>query len=157
MTTAKPDSTTLTCELSRITHALATELHAALAELGTTPRVHSVLCNAVGAELTQVRLAELCSLDKTTMVTTLDELEKSGLVKRVPSPTDRRARIVTVTAAGKKLLAKADRIVADIQDDVLGSLPARERDHFLSAIHRLAENRLSAPVACDRNVRRRAG
>lgn len=157
MSTGKADGATLACELSRITHALATELNAGLADLGTSPRVHSVLCNANGAELTQVRLAELCNVDKTTMVTTLDELEKSGLVRRVPSATDRRARIITVTPAGKKLLAKADRIVADIEDDVLASLPARERDYFRSAIHRLAENRLAAPVACDRGIRRRVG
>lgn len=147
----------LGCVLNRITHALATELNAGLAAVGATPRVHSVLANAAATELTQIRLAELCSLDKTTMVTAVDELEKSGLVKRVPSSTDRRARIITVTPAGKKLLAKADRIVAEIEEDVLGSLPAVERAHFLSAVNHLVENRLSAPVVCDRGVRRRAG
>lgn len=157
MTTGLPEPTTLPCLLTRITHALTTELNAGLAELGVTPRVHSVLANAVERELTQIRLAELCSLDKTTMMVTIDELEEAGLVRRTQSSIDRRARIIKVTAAGKRMLVKADRIVTEIQEDILASLPARERDAFLRAITRLAENRLSTPVACDRAVRRRAG
>ncbi len=46
------------------------------------------------SEQTQIRLAERCALDKTTMVVTGDELERSGLAERRPSPTDRRARII---------------------------------------------------------------
>ena len=86
-------------------HVVDTELTAKLAELGTTPREICVLGKALGAELTQSRLGELAGLDKTTMVVTMDKLERAGLAERRPSATDRRARIVAVTPAGEKLLA----------------------------------------------------
>jgi MarR family len=62
--------------------------------LGICPRSHCVLAKAMESERTQIRLAERCALDKTTMVVTGDELERSGLAERRPSPTDRRARII---------------------------------------------------------------
>ena len=62
--------------------------------------MHCVLYHALGGEFTQIQLAEQCALDKTTMVVTMDALEKAGLAERRPSPTDRRARIIAVTDAG---------------------------------------------------------
>src|SRR4051794_21441402 len=89
--------------LAQASHVLMTELTAALAELGITQRHYCVLCKALdGGELTQIRLAELCGMDKTTMVVTIDELERAGLAERRPSATDRRARIIAVTESGAK-------------------------------------------------------
>ena len=82
-------------------HVVDSELTAKLAELGTTPREICVLGKAYGAELTQSRLGELAGLDKTTMVVTMDKLERAGLAERRPSATDRRARIVAVTPASR--------------------------------------------------------
>jgi MarR family transcriptional regulator for hemolysin len=142
--------------LSQASHALTTELTAGLAALGISPRAHCVLSKAVTGELTQTRLAELCDLDKTTMVVTIDELEKAGLAERRLSSTDRRARIISVTEAGERILADARAIVARIYDDVLATLPAPEREAFVGGLVRLVEGRLATPVQCDRPVRRRA-
>ena len=79
MATRAPE-TDLAFLLSQASHALATELTARLAELGITPRAHCVLSNALGGELTQSQVAERCALDKTTMVVTLDALERDGRV-----------------------------------------------------------------------------
>ena len=69
----------------------------------------------------------MANLDKTTMVVTIDALERAGLAERLPSSTDRRARIIAVTAAGERMVAKAERVVAKIYDDVLSSLPDDQR------------------------------
>lgn len=140
--------------LGQASHALATELTARLEELGMTPRMHCVLAHAMRGQLTQNELAAQCGLDKTTMVVTLDELERAGLAQRRASSTDRRARIVTVTAAGKRKVTQADAIVARVNADVLSALPAREREAFTSALKRLVDVRLSTPVQCERAVRR---
>jgi MarR family transcriptional regulator, transcriptional regulator for hemolysin len=140
--------------LGQASHALTTELTAGLATLGITPRAHCVLYHAAQGDLTQSQLAALCALDKTTMVFTLDELEQSGLAERRLSPTDRRARIIAVTEAGRKLVAEADAVVDRIYEDVLGALPRDERDAFLHALDRLVAGRLSQPVQCERPVRR---
>ena len=91
------------------------------------------------------------------MVVTIDELERAGLAERRPSPTDRRARIVAVTDAGREKVAQADEIVARIYADVLGSLPDGQRDAFMDGLSRLVGERLATPPACDRPVRRRRG
>src|SRR5262245_35939863 len=90
--------------LAQASHSLTTRMAAALSEVGISPRGHCVLYHALAAEQTQGELAELCALDKTTMVVTVDELERAGLAERLASPADRRARIVAVTEAGRRVV-----------------------------------------------------
>ena len=84
-------------------------------------------------ELTQKELAHMVGLDKTTMVVTIDELEAAGLAERVPSPTDRRARIIAVTKAGRKAIAKGEKVVAADPGGRARGAPAREREAFMRA------------------------
>jgi DNA-binding MarR family transcriptional regulator len=142
--------------LSQASHSLMTELTAGLAALGVSQRGYCILSKALAGDKTQGELAELAALDKTTMVVTVDELEKAGLAERRPSPTDRRARIVGVTPAGEKVVAKASKVVGGIYDDVLGALPAKQRAPFVDALVGLVTGRLSTPVEVERPVRRRA-
>ena len=142
--------------LSQASHALMTELTARLAELGISPRSHCVLVKALAGELTQGEIAEACALDKTTMVVTLDALERAGLAERRPSPTDRRARIIAVTEAGERVLTAADGIVALTYADVLAALPEEQRDPFVAALEGLVRGRLANPPACQKPPRRRA-
>jgi DNA-binding MarR family transcriptional regulator len=141
--------------LTQAHYALATELAAAFEPLGITPRGHSVLAAAMGGGFTQKELAELIGLDKTTMVVTLDELEAAGLAKRVASPSDRRARVVEVTAAGRAKVKAANAIIARVQSDVLASLgDTAVGDTLLDTLGRLVRTRLAEPAAC-KGVRRR--
>jgi MarR family transcriptional regulator, transcriptional regulator for hemolysin len=142
--------------LSQASHALMVELTARLAELGISPRSHCVLSKAMSGELTQGQVADLCALDKTTMVVTLDALERAGLAERRPSGSDRRARIIEVTEEGERVVAAADGIVALTYSDVLASLPEREREGLVDALTRLVGGRLSSPPECDNPPRRRA-
>ena len=139
--------------LSRAAHGLHAELTAGLTELGISPRAHCVLSKAIGGELTQSQLAGLCSLDKTTMVVTIDELERAGLAERRLSSTDRRARIIWVTPAGERLVERGREVVARIYDDVLGALPEDEREAFVGALD-LVAGRLADPPRCETPVRR---
>jgi MarR family transcriptional regulator for hemolysin len=123
--------------LSQASHALKTELTAALEDLGVSPRAHHVLHTAMGGEYTQTELARIVGLDKTTMVVTLDELEAAGLAQRTPSATDRRTRVVAVTKAGEHKVRQAEEIAARIQADVLDALPAGERQALYSGLRRL--------------------
>ena len=142
--------------MSRASHVLTTELTAELEAVGISPRAHSVLSAALTGEHTQIELARMVGLDKTTMVVTLDELEAAGLAERRPSATDRRARVIAVTKEGKRKVREAERVTERVRDDVLGVLPAGERQPFLDALRRLVDERLSEPVPCTQPVRRRA-
>jgi MarR family transcriptional regulator for hemolysin len=141
--------------LSRASHALTTEITAALEASGISPREHSVLATAMTGEYTQTDLARIVGIDKTTMMVTLDELEAGGLAERRPVSTDRRARAVAVTQAGKAKVLEADAVLDRVRDDVLAVLPVDERQVFLRALERLACGRLAEPVHCTQPVRRR--
>jgi MarR family transcriptional regulator, transcriptional regulator for hemolysin len=140
--------------LSRASHVLATELSAAMAAVGISPRGHCVLSTAMTGEYTQIELAHAVGLDKTTMVVTLDELEAAGLAKRLPSSEDRRARIVAVTREGRRKVAEGEAVVEKIQADVLSSLPVREQKALIDGLSRLVSERLAEEVECTPAVRR---
>lgn len=140
--------------LAHTSHVLTTRMTAALAEIGLTPRALCVLMHAEPGELTQIELANLVDLDKTTMVVTVDELEAAGYALRVPAPADRRARLVTVTSAGRQVVAAGRQIVDRVHNEVLGSLSADRRAAFVDALTVLAEGILARPVECERPVRR---
>jgi len=141
--------------LSTVSHAFTTELTAALEEAAVTPRAHCVLSVALQGEYTQGALAQAIGLDKTTMVVTIDALELAGLVERRTSGTDRRARVIAVTDAGRAKVAEGEALVAEIQAEVLGSLPARQREGLMAALQTLVEGRLCTTAECSHPVRRR--
>ncbi|HZD68755.1 MAG TPA: MarR family winged helix-turn-helix transcriptional regulator [Actinomycetes bacterium] len=152
----RPLAANLCWLLSQASYTLTTRLAAALEGLGMSPRAHSVLVAAMTGDHTQIELARMVGLDKTTMVVTLDELEAAGLAERRPSSRDRRARVVAVTKAGERKVREAEEIVRRIHADVLDVLPASDRKVFLEALTRLVNERLSKPAMCAHPVRRRA-
>jgi DNA-binding MarR family transcriptional regulator len=136
--------------------ALAAELTAPLAPLGVSARSYHVLRAALSGEHTQSELAEMVGLDKTTMVVTVDELERAGLAERHPAPDDRRARIIEVTAAGQRKVAEADKVKEHVQAEVLGQLSGPEANALLDGLSKLVEGRLADQVECDPPLRRRS-
>src|ERR1700751_2994746 len=86
--------------LNHASHVLATRMAAAFGEIGITPREYCVLAHAMGGQYTQIELAKLADLDKTTMLNTMDYLERAGYAERTPSPADRRGPGLTLPAGG---------------------------------------------------------
>ncbi|GIE96836.1 MarR family winged helix-turn-helix transcriptional regulator [Paractinoplanes rishiriensis] len=119
-------------------HVLANRLSAALADVELTPRMQCVLIHALEEERTQIQLAALADLDKTTMVSTVDELERRGLAERRASVTDRRARIIAVTEKGRLAAEEGQRIVDRVHADALGGLDPAARASFVEALGVLA-------------------
>ncbi|NUT45677.1 MAG: winged helix-turn-helix transcriptional regulator [Thermoactinospora sp.] len=140
--------------LDHTSHVLRTQMAAALAEIGLTARMHCVLVHALEEERTQIQLAEIGDMDKTTMVVTVDALEKAGLAERRPSSTDRRARIIAVTEAGEEVARRSQEIVDGVHRAALGALPDDEREVLLRAMNRLAEGHLASPVEASQGARR---
>ncbi len=140
--------------LDRAGHVLRTQMAAALAEIGLTARMHCVLVHALEEERTQIQLAEIGDMDKTTMVVTVDALEKAGLAERRPSGTDRRARIIAVTQKGAEIAARSQEIVDGVHKAALDALPKDEREALLRAMNRLVAGHLAVPAEAPRAVRR---
>ncbi|MFC1405876.1 MULTISPECIES: MarR family winged helix-turn-helix transcriptional regulator [Streptacidiphilus] len=150
-TRTEPDLSFL---LDHSSHVLRTQMSAALAEIGLTARMHCVLIHALEEERTQAQLAEIGDMDKTTMVVTVDALEEAGLAERRPSSQDRRARIIAVTARGAQVAEESQRIVDDVHQRALGSLPTDAREALLNALNLLVGDYLATAAAAPRSARR---
>jgi DNA-binding MarR family transcriptional regulator len=76
--------------------------------------------------VTQRRLAEQAVTDPMMTSQVLRALEERGLVRREADPNDRRARAVSVTAAGAELANRANAAVEDCDEAFFSALgPAR--------------------------------
>jgi len=112
----------LDSELTWLLHRAAQHMHNATGEQaekhGLSLREYIVLSALDKTPgLTQGELGKSLSLDKTTLMSQLDRLERSGLVVRHSDPRDRRLRIPVITPDGETLRAK----VADAGDAVESS------------------------------------
>src|ERR1700683_4301602 len=141
MSTSAPTRTVadMSYLLTHAGHVLATQMAAAMAELGITPRGYCVLFHALEAERTQIELAEISDLDKTTMVVTVDELEQAGLAERRPSATDRRARIIAVTEAGARAVAEGTKVADRVHRGVLDAVGSGPSEALVSALQELVD------------------
>ncbi|NED90764.1 winged helix-turn-helix transcriptional regulator [Streptomyces sp. SID11233] len=140
--------------LDHTSHVLRTQMSAALAEIGLTARMHCVLVHALEEERTQIQLAEIGDMDKTTMVVTVDALESAGLAERRPSSRDRRARIIAVTEKGASLAGRSQEIVDQVHRDALAGLEHGDREALLRALERLTADRLATPAETPATARR---
>ncbi|MFJ6572350.1 MarR family winged helix-turn-helix transcriptional regulator [Streptomyces sp. NPDC091292] len=150
-TRTEPDLSFL---LDHTSHVLRTRMAAALGEIGLTARMHCVLVHALEGERTQIQLAAIGDMDKTTMVVTVDALEAAGLAERRPSSKDRRARIIAVTEEGARVAEQSQQIVDRVHEEALGALPEGEREILVRALELLVDGHLAAPVEGPQAVRR---
>jgi DNA-binding MarR family transcriptional regulator len=130
--------------LWRAAHVRAAE---ALDTVGLTPALFGLL-NVIGARegAIQQELGAAMGIDRSTMVSLIDQLESAGLAKRRPSATDRRAREITITAKGRRLLERGRRMISATEDEVLGGLTAGERSELISLLRRALESAPGQPL-----------
>ncbi|WP_053736095.1 MarR family winged helix-turn-helix transcriptional regulator [Nocardia sp. NRRL S-836] len=67
------------------------------------------------AQRTQLALGAMLGLDKTTLTSELDKLERAELVMRVPDPNDRRVRKPVITDKGRALQKEAGDALAEVE------------------------------------------
>jgi DNA-binding MarR family transcriptional regulator len=87
--------------------------------------------------LSQQRLGERQGIDRTTMVGVVDELERAGLVERRRNPEDRRAYSLDATAEGRRVLRRANVVVAEAEAEFLAPISSTERRRLKQLLRRL--------------------
>lgn len=87
----------------------------------------------------QRTLAAHIGLDTSTTGGVIDRLEARGLLRRNPSPTDRRVRLLTPTDEGTALLDQAYPAMLRAQARILEPLPEPERQEFMRMLRVLVE------------------
>ena len=108
-------------------------------------RALAVLDHTPGA--TMSTLADLTSVDRTTLTRTLDQLTRDGLVERRQDARDRRTIRLTLTQAGAALLRRILPSVEEQNARALRGFSASELDLFRGQLRRMIANLDEAPPA----------
>jgi MarR family transcriptional regulator, temperature-dependent positive regulator of motility len=101
---------------------------AMLAQLNVSPGQYGALM-ALGeaGRLGQHRLAELIGVDPRNAVPIIDTLAEQGLVSREVDPSDRRRRVLQLTASGQAVAGNLASVAAEIETDLLRPLGPDEQ------------------------------
>lgn len=130
--TAPPSLTGLTTYLLSRTGKIARgRLAGRFADRGLRLWHHAVLAALADfGPHVQRDLAARLEIDPSDMAKIVDELAGAGSVDRARDAADRRRITVTLTDAGRTLLAELDAQARDVQDEVLEALTEDEREHL---------------------------
>jgi DNA-binding MarR family transcriptional regulator len=102
-------------------------------------------------------LSQALDVAPRTITGLVDALEEEGLVERGPHATDRRVTVLTITHAGRSVLATAGRERADAAEQVFGMLTGRDREELDRILSELADAVPELPEGwrAERRARRR--
>ena len=98
-------------------------------------QLHQLGCNVSVSELAEVQGIELPPLMRT-----LTQLEKQGYLLRSTSPYDKRIRLLTLTAEGRAILEKLNRVIETYQQRVTETLPEAQLAAFSATLNQIACN-----------------
>jgi DNA-binding MarR family transcriptional regulator len=134
--------TDLTRLLMEARRALAAELDADLQERGYPDLRpgHAALFLSIdrrsGSRITD--LAGAVRLTKQAMMAVVDDLESRGYVRRVADPVDGRAKLVRLTAHGRRAAAECRRAVQAVEQRTKRQLGDRRYDAVREALEEMA-------------------
>ena len=128
--------------LRRAWYSLNQVFRQRIAHLSLTPDQYSILrwlSEGDPRGLTQQTITDLMASDPNTITSTLQRMEKSGLISRNAHESDKRARRVRIEADGRRIFAQAFDVAKDLQSETLGALPQSRRDRFLKDLELIAD------------------
>ena len=124
-------------EVSRLSHQMLTDKLATVSSRGYDARLLAALDEF--GPLSQASLGRHAGLDPSDVVAALNDLTARGFVSRLRDPVDARRNIVTLTAAGVEQLQVLDRLLGEVQDELLAPLSAPERAEFVRLLDSLLD------------------
>jgi MarR family transcriptional regulator for hemolysin len=93
-----------------------------------------------GGGVTQRALAEKMGIEGPTLVRLLDNLERGGLLERRPSPTDRRANTLHLTAKARPLLKTINRIADEVRAELCEGIKEDALATARTVLEQVADN-----------------
>jgi DNA-binding MarR family transcriptional regulator len=101
-------------------------------------RALSVISRLSGCTMNE--LAELTTIDRTTLTRTADQLIDAGLVARCGLPGDRRIVRLEMTEKGEAIFEKALTAMRKFNREALEGVSAQDQDHLRNTLHAVLAN-----------------
>ncbi|MCL1886897.1 MAG: MarR family transcriptional regulator [Betaproteobacteria bacterium] len=83
----------------------------------------AVMIGRMGNHTRLSELADALGLDPSSLVRIIDQLVVAGIVKRIEDPKDRRAKILSLTEEGEKIMAQVERALISFRNELLKDVP----------------------------------
>lgn len=90
--------------------------------------------------LSQREVADLISLDSSTLVPIIDKLEQNGFVKRQPDPKDRRNKRIFLTEKSQSIIDSIVDAALNLRKAVYKDISARDMDIAKTVLRKVNEN-----------------
>jgi DNA-binding MarR family transcriptional regulator len=126
-------------------------------EFGLTPLQCGVMVHLeriTGDGIEQNVLADRINVDRNTASLVVEHLVKMGIVARQVNAADRRVRLLSLTAKGKKLYARLRPALSAVNDDILSPITRGERKVLMDLLIRVIEENLRHPKGARRQRKR---
>ena len=121
---------------------------AALRPMGlTVPQYSALLVIADTPGISGAELARRCLVTPQTMTTVLGNLTVKGLIERRTVPGQGRAMETTITAAGKRLLGRADKKILEVEELLSGQLSKADQQSLRKLLEKCRSAFASAGTA----------
>jgi DNA-binding MarR family transcriptional regulator len=134
----KSDINTALIRAARAHRSAAASL---LGEVGLHPGQEALLMQLwEGDGRTQAELAEALAVEPPTVTKMLQRMEMAGLLVRKPDPDDGRAQRVYLTAKGKRLRQRVDRLWSKLASQSVDGLSPRQQATLRTMLARVTEN-----------------
>ncbi|MEU0836351.1 MarR family transcriptional regulator [Streptomyces sp. NPDC005969] len=88
----------------------------------------------------QAELSRCTGIYRSDIVAVVNELAERRLVERSPNPADRRRNIITLTAQGHRQLLKLDKLLTEVENEVLAPLSPSEREQLARLLAALVDH-----------------
>lgn len=128
-------------EMSAFNRKLRAFFDAAVREEGLTlARARALFAIARRGPLTQKDLAEELEIETPTLVRVLDGMEKQDLIQRSEDATDRRAKRIDMTPAGRDTFKRVHALAGELRGQIAEEISAEDIETALSVVRRLMRN-----------------
>lgn len=114
--------------VGRLNRALELVIGERVAEYGVTlPQYVALSVLQLNDRLSNAQLARRTFVRPQSMMQVTQELERRGLIVREPDEENRRILRAGITPEGRSVLAACDRLVSEMEDDMLADVSAQEQ------------------------------
>ena len=119
------------------------------AGIGLSPsQAKTIVMLHLHGPLAQQALASHTDVEPSTVVSTLDIMEREDLARREPNPADRRAHLVHLTPKGEDLVPRLFALWDTVEEELVGGMTEAERLGLQECLSRLIGRLSSGEPAC---------